>query len=78
MKNSIKSQNLFEMSKKEDNPDSANSSANTRKNTILSNTASIGGRSIMEDEDATKTTIAIGNETYTIGEICLYFHKKDT
>ena len=52
------------------------SSDNVRKNTIVSNSSTIlsstnaitSGPSIMEDEDATTTTIAIGNNTYTIGE----------
>ena len=52
------------------------SSDNVRKNTIVSNSSTnlsstnaiTSGRSIMEDEDATTTTIAIGNDTYTIGE----------
>ena len=52
------------------------SSDNVRKNTIVSNSSTVSsstnaitsGPSIMEDEDATTTTIAIGNNTYTIGE----------
>ena len=52
------------------------STDNVRKNTIVSNSSTIlsstnaitSGPSIMEDEDATTTTIAIGNNTYTIGE----------
>ena len=52
------------------------SSDNVRKNTIASNSSTISsstnairsGPSIMEDDNATTTTIAIGNDTYTIGE----------
>ena len=53
------------------------SSGNVRKNTVISNNSTssslqnaiTSGPSTMEDEDATTTTIAIGNNTYTIGEI---------
>ena len=55
---------------------SIKSSENVRKNTLISNSSAnlsssnaiTSGPSIMEDEDATTTTIAIGNNTYTIGE----------
>ena len=55
---------------------SIKSSGNNRKNTLISNSSAVlsstnaitSGPSIMEDEDATTTTIAIGNNTYTIGE----------
>ena len=59
--------NCIAMSKNKDGVGS-----NTRKNTVIASPATsssvISGPSIMEGEDATTTTIAIGNETYTIGE----------
>ena len=60
------------MSKNKDDLDPKISAANTRKTTAISNTVAnpvISGTTIMENEDATTTTIAIGNDTYTIGEI---------
>ena len=60
------------MSKNKDDLDSKISAANTRKNTLVSNPVAspvISGTTVMENEDATTTTIAIGNDTYTIGEI---------
>ena len=60
------------MSKNKDDLDSKISAASTRKNTSVSNPVAspvISGTTIMENEDATTTTIAIGNDTYTIGEI---------
>ena len=61
--------NCIAMSKTKDGVGS-----NTRKNTVIATSSPaasssvISGPSIMEGEDATTTTIAIGNETYTIGE----------
>ena len=45
---------------------------NARKTTVTATTSVIpspSGSSIMEDKDATTTTVAIGNNTYTIGEL---------
>ena len=58
-------------SKNDDGLDFNVRSTNTRKNTVISNrieASMISGPSIMESEDATTTTIAIGKNTYTIGE----------
>ena len=65
-------QSKIAMKKSNDNLASKISAANPRKNTLISNTVTnpvISGPTIMDNEDATRTTIAIGNETYTIGEI---------
>ena len=67
-----KQESKIAMSKNKDDLDSKISAANTRKNTAISNTVAspvISGTTIMDNEDATTTTIAIGNDTYTIGEI---------
>ena len=51
---------------------------NARKTTVTASTSVIpspSGSSIMEDKDATTTTVAIGNNTYTIGELISYMFK---
>ena len=55
-------------SKNEDGSVIEGKSLNTRKNTVISNAAVVPVISKMEDEDASTTTIAIGKNTYTIGE----------
>lgn len=62
----------FTMSKNKDDSDSKISAANTRKNTAVSKTVKspvISGTTVTDNEDAKTTTMTIGNDTYTIGEI---------